>query len=111
MVNYIYTIYGLTAGVVYLLVALSFLKLRRSHPEWERPYKLRIPWFFGIASIIFCVYVIYVTITTMDRNAWIVLIVYIVLGIPFWAYAKAMQKKDPENWKEVITNPDTEKLK
>ena len=27
-VNYIYTIYGLTAGVVYLLVALSFLKLR-----------------------------------------------------------------------------------
>lgn len=110
-VNYIYTIYGLTAGVVYLLVALSFLKLRRSHPEWERPYKLRIPWFFGIASIIFCVYVIYVTITTMDRNAWIVLIVYIVLGIPFWAYAKAMQKKDPENWKEVITNPDTEKLK
>ena len=54
-VNYIYTIYGLTAGVVYLLVALSFLKLRRSHPEWERPYKLRIPWFFGIASIIFCI--------------------------------------------------------
>ena len=72
---------------------------------------MRIPWFFGIASIIFCVYVIYVTITTMDRNAWIVLIVYIVLGIPFWAYAKAMHKKDPENWKEVITNPDTEKLK
>ena len=72
---------------------------------------MRIPWFFGIASIIFCAYVIYVTITTMDRNAWIVLIVYIVLGIPFWAYAKAMQKKDPENWKEVITNPDTEKLK
>lgn len=94
-----------------MLVALSLPETASFSSGMERPYKLRIPWFFGIASIIFCVYVIYVTITTMDRNAWIVLIVYIVLGIPFWAYAKAMQKKDPENWKEVITNPDTEKLK
>ena len=72
---------------------------------------MRIPWFLVLRLLFSVCTFIYVTITTMDRNAWIVLIVYIVLGIPFWAYAKAMQKKDPENWKEVITNPDTEKLK
>ena len=40
-VNYIYTIYGLAAGLVYLLVAISFLKLRSSHPEWPRPTRSR----------------------------------------------------------------------
>lgn len=108
-VNYIYTIYGLTAGIVYLLVALSFMRLRKKHPEWERPYKLRIPWFFGIAAVIFCIYVIFVAMTSMDLNAWIVLIIYVVLGIPFWVYARMMQKKKPEEWKMVITSPDTRK--
>lgn len=110
-VNYIYTIYGLTAGVVYLLVALSFLRLRKTHPEWDRPYKLKAPWFFGICGVVFCVYVIIVSMTAMDLNAWIVFIIYIILGIPFMAYAKIMQKKKPDEWKKSIISPDTEKKK
>ena len=40
-VNYIYAIYGLAAGCVYLLVAVSFLRLRSAHPEWPRPYRIK----------------------------------------------------------------------
>ena len=40
-VNYIYAIYGLAAGCVYLLVAVSFLRLRSTHPEWPRPYRIK----------------------------------------------------------------------
>ena len=47
--------------------------------------------------------------TAMDLNAWIVFIIYIILGIPFMAYAKIMQKKKPDEWKKSIISPDTEK--
>lgn len=108
-VNYIYTIYGLAAGLVYLLVAISFLKLRSSHPEWPRPYKIKAGTLLGILAIAFCVWVIYSSAIAMDMGAWIVLIIYAVLGILLWIYAKHMQKKDPVNWAPVELSPDTVK--
>ncbi|MDO4478212.1 MAG: APC family permease [Lachnospiraceae bacterium] len=107
-VNYIYTIYGLTAGVVYLLVVLSFIKLRKSKPQWERPYKLNGPAtvICGVVGFLFCIYVIYVTLTTMDLGAWIVLLIYIVLGVPFWLYARIMRKKNPAVWDKPVISPD-----
>lgn len=108
-VNYIYTIYGVVAGVVYLLVSISFLRLRKTHPEWPREYKLKGGIFWGIYSVIFCAWVIYTNAIAMDMGAIIVLIIYVALGIGFWGYAKIMQKKNPDKWKPVFINPDTEK--
>lgn len=105
-VNYIYTIYSVTAGIVYLMVCLSFIKLRYSHPEWERPYRLKAGMFFGICGIVFCVYVIYQSLLAMNPPAWIAFLIYAVVGVFFWIYAKYKQKSDPENWKIFITNPD-----
>ena len=34
---------------------------------------------------------------------------YFALGIPFMAYAKHMQKKKPEEWKQIILSPDNMK--
>lgn len=109
-VNYIYTIYGLTAGIVYLMVALSFLKLRKSHPDWNRPYKLKAGIFFGVFSVVFCLYVIYISAITLDVTAWLVLAAYIAVGICFWGYAKIMQKRGAPEWEMKITSPDTEKV-
>ncbi|MFV0517099.1 MAG: APC family permease [Aminipila sp.] len=106
-INYIYTIYGVAAGVVYLMVVLSFLKLRKMHPDWERPYKAKAGALMGIIGILFTIYVIYVSMIAMDTGAWVVLVIYIALAIPFWAYAKSKQKTDPENWSPVIISPDT----
>lgn len=105
-INYIYTIYGAAAGVVYLLVTLSFLKLRKSKPDWERPYKAKAAPIMGIISILFTVWVIYSSVIAMNMGAWIVLCLYLVLGIPFWAYAKRKQKTDPERWAAIILSPD-----
>ncbi len=105
-VNYIYTIYGLTAGAVYLMVTLSFIILRKKHPEWERPYKVKTPKLFGTVSVFFTVYVIYTSVLAMNKGAWLVFILYFALGIPFWAYAKSRQEKDPQNWAPIILSPD-----
>ena len=106
-VNYIYTIYGVVAGVVYLLVCLSFIALRRKHPEWERPYRIKGGTFWGYYGIVFCIWVIIQNALAMDTGAVTVLIIYLILGICFWGYAKLRQKKDPENWAPVVISPDT----
>lgn len=108
-VNYIYVIYGVAAGIVYLFVATSFLKLRKIHPEWERPYKAKAGTLMGIIGIAFCFWVIFTNVKAMGMAEWAVLIIYCVVGIGFWAFAKAKQKSDPENWAPVVINPDTEK--
>lgn len=108
-VNYIYVIYGVAAGIVYLFVATSFLKLRKTHPEWERPYKAKAGTLMGIIGIAFCFWVIFTNVKAMGMAEWAVLIIYCVVGIGFWAFAKAKQKSDPENWAPVVINPDTEK--
>ncbi|WP_419024740.1 APC family permease [Emergencia sp.] len=106
-VDYIYTIYGVAAGAVYLMVALSFLKLRKVHPEWPRPYKVKAGTLMGIIGIIFCLWVLYSSITAMNKGAWLVLALYGVLGVILWAYGKHKEKTDPLNWTPVILSPDT----
>ena len=106
-VNYIYTIYGVTAGLVYLLVTISFLRLRKTHPEWDRPYKLRGGAFWGVFGVCFCVWVIYTNALAMNLGAWVVLAVYAALGVIFWGYAKYRQRSDPERWAPVVISPDT----
>lgn len=106
-INYIYTIYGLAAGLVYLLVTLSFLKLRKTKPHWERPYKVRCGILMGIISTCFCLWVIYASVNAMNAGAWAVLAIYAALGLGMWFYAKYQQKHKPDEWGEVILNPDT----
>ena len=57
-------------------------------------------------GVAFCVYVIVVSLTSMDASAWAAMGIYIALGVPFFAYARVMQKKDPGNWEQIITSPD-----
>ncbi|MPN60724.1 hypothetical protein SDC9_208455 [bioreactor metagenome] len=91
------------------MVVLSFLKLRKMHPEWERPYRAKAGTLLGIIGVLFTLYVIYVSMTAMNTGAWVVLALYIALAIPFWAYAKSKQSSDPENWTPVVISPDNQK--
>lgn len=107
-INYIYAIYGVAAGVIYFMVTLSFMKLRRSRPEWERPYRVKAAGLFGVISICFTIWVTYSAVSAMDVGGWVVLGLYLALGIPFWMYARHKQRTDPENWGELIISPENQ---
>lgn len=109
-INYIYTIYGLAAGIVYLLVVLSFFKLRKDHPEWKRPYKVKAAMFLTIVGIGFTVWVIYSSYMAMNIGGWKAIGLYTMLLVPVILFAKVRQKSDPENWKVIITSPDNEEV-
>lgn len=105
-INYIFTITGLSAGVIYLLVSLSFLKLRKSKPHWERPFKVKYGNVLGTISVVFTCWVVYTCTKSMDLGGWLAVGLYFLLGIPFFLYAKHMQKVKPEEWKPTILSPD-----
>ena len=108
--NYIYTIYGLTAGVVYLMVALSFIKLRKLRPEWERPFKAPGGKVMGVLAALFTLWIIYSSIAEITTTSIIILAGYFAVGACFHMYAKHKQKTDPENWApKVLTAEDVEK--
>ena len=106
-INYVYTIYGIAAGAVYLFVTVSFLTTRKKHPDWERPIRVKGAWFFGAWGILFCLWVLYQSVLAMDISAWIVMAIYTGLGLILWGYMKFMQGKDPENWGFIEISPDT----
>ena len=109
-INYIYSIYGVTAGLVYFMVAVSFMILRKKQPNWERPFKAKAGTFMGIVSILFTVYIIYTCAAAMSFSSWMVLLLYFAVGLGFWVFAKAKQKSDPENWTaRILTPADKEK--
>lgn len=109
-INYIFTITGLSAGLVYLLVSLSFLKLRNDKPQWERPYKVKYGYLMGIISVVFTLWVIYTCISAMNAGAWLATGIYFALGIPFILYTKYMQKKKPLEWEPIVLSPDNKKI-
>lgn len=108
-INYIFTITVGAAGIIYLFVALSFIKLRKKHPEWARPYKCPAAFFMAIESVLFCVYCLYQCVLAMDGATWLALGIYFTIGCVIYLYAKNRQKYDPENWSEFIPSPDTVK--
>lgn len=107
-INYIYSIYGVTAGIIYFLVAVSFLILRKKKPNWARPYKVPFANVMGWLSVVFTVWVIYVCAKAMTLSSWLVFASYFVLGFGLWLFAKYKQKQDPIQWAPVVLTVEDE---
>ena len=50
--------------------------------------------------------VIYQALKAMNPPAWIVLCIYVGIGVILWIFTKVMQKKKPDTWKKIIPNPE-----
>lgn len=105
-VEYIYTIYSFVAGIVYMWVTLSFLVLRKKHPEWERPYKVKCGTLVGLAALAFTIWVIYASLSEISAVSICLLVGYFFVGALFHLYAKKMQKVSPDKWAPIILGPE-----
>lgn len=109
-INYIYTIYGFAAGMVYLLVTISFWKLRKSRPDWSRPYKVKTPMLFFVISLVFTLFVIVTSLIEMDFGSWMTLLIYLLVGVGLYFFTIQRQKTQPQNWPRIILNPENTPL-
>ncbi|MFC1863813.1 APC family permease [Thermodesulfobacteriota bacterium] len=97
---------GVAIGVVYGLVSLSATILRKSHPDWPRPYKM--PWGTGmgiVGAIIGLICAVFSSFA-VPGTGWIMLIIYLVIGLVIYLWMASKSKSDAEAYGEIIMTPD-----
>ena len=84
-------------SIVYVLVAISFVVLRRKEPDLARPYRLRFPNLMGFGGILLALFLVslYLPIgpSRLVPIEWGIVGVWMLLGYFLWGITK--QEKEP----------------
>ncbi len=102
-IQVLYVLMTLAIAIVYCLDSLAFIALRKKHPDWPRPYKLKsgmVVGFLALAASAFC---LFWCVYAMTGRAWIIFIIYLILGVI--VYLKQMSVLKKENEKPFIVTP------
>ena len=83
--------------LAYLMVSASFLKLRKSEPNMNRPYKVKNAKLVGgmavITTTIMCLLYIVPGNSQLITEEWVIVGAWILLGIAFYGYARKQYKE------------------
>lgn len=104
-VQYIYAVSCIAAGIVYFVVCLDVLLLRKSHPEWTRPYKAPFGSWFLIVGMIVSIWVVVGSSLSLDLPGWISLLLYMAIGVAVLIAMEAYRKKHPGKMDAVVLTP------
>ncbi|MEG0292093.1 MAG: APC family permease [Anaerovoracaceae bacterium] len=91
--------------IMYLMVTLSFIFLRKNHPNLERPYKIKNPKIIGTLSIFVVIFFawLYTPLgpSPLIGIEWLLVIVWFILGTILAIYAKFKYKSFSEKDRET----------
>lgn len=99
----LFILMGITIAIVYLGTTLSFIQLRRKHPDWVRPYKAPGGVIMGVLGLIgagFCVIMTAIALTPATAGGqyaggwegWIFLVGYMIIGALVYVYMGQYRK-------------------
>jgi amino acid transporter len=79
---------GLAAVLAYLLVTVSFLRLRRTHPGLARPYRVPLALVLGPAAVVATALFVFLYLPGSPSalvwpQEWVIVVVWVVLGAGF----------------------------
>jgi APA family basic amino acid/polyamine antiporter len=80
-------------AATYFGVTLSFVKLRKSHPEWKRPYKVPAGYVVGGIAVIVSAYCFYYSAVCMTIEGWMLSITFLILGAIMYVYMYNVGKR------------------
>lgn len=108
-VQYIYAISSIAAGYIYVVCCLDALKLRKKHPDWERPYRAPGNKIVFILGILIGLWIIIGASMELDMGGYISLIAYILVGVGLGMLMDNRRKKYPGEHELVYLTPDDKK--
>lgn len=108
-VRYIYAVSCIAAGLVYLIVCYDTYRLRKTHPDWKRPYRAPFGSWFLVLGMIVSLWVVVASSLTLDFKGWMSLVVYMVVGVAIALGMQYYRAKHPGKMEPIILTPDTAK--
>jgi APA family basic amino acid/polyamine antiporter len=109
----LFIVMGIAIAVVYFGATLSFIQLRRKHPDWKRPFKVPGGITVGVLGVFgagFCVFWSAMALTpgvpgssVSDWTGWIILISYIIIGAIL--YVIMARNRKASGTQTVLKNP------
>ena len=96
--------------VAYFMVALSYVALRRSEPNLERPYKVKAEW-VGYVAVLVALFFIYLYVPLGSPNPlghveWIMIACWVILGVIFFFMASSAYKGVTKEEREYLVFGD-----
>ena len=99
---YIFTLMAIGVGITYTVSSLSFLKLRRDHPTWNRPWKVPGGNVTGVIAVCSGLLITYWTFKYFDTTLWELFILYYCLGALVWLFLRFERNRYPDVYQENI---------
>jgi APA family basic amino acid/polyamine antiporter len=105
-VQYIYAVSCIAAGIVYGIVCIDVIVLRKKHPEWPRPYKAPIGTGGLLLGVAVSVWLIIGSCLELDLAGYISLVAYMAVGALIYGGMSILRKNNPGLYDFVIMTPD-----
>jgi amino acid transporter len=117
-ISTLFIIMGITIAVVYVGATMSFIQLRRTHPEWKRPFKAPGGIAMGVLGLVgsgFCVAATAYALTPVavgganystslgGWDGWIITIGYMIVGILLYFFMQSYRKSRKLETKLCLT--------
>ncbi len=78
--------------IVYILICISLMMLRKSEPELERPYRVPLYPILPIIGVVASVAALLIALTTIDSVGFILFVIWLVVGMAY--YLAVIRNKD-----------------
>jgi len=88
----LFLIMGITIALVYCGATLSFIQLRRTHPEWKRPFKAPGGYIAGVLGFIGSAFCVYWSAVALTPEGWYLTIGYLIVGVFVFFYMSHYRK-------------------
>jgi len=92
-----------TIAIAYGATCVVMIKLRRTRPEQHRPYRVRGGKLVGVLGFISCIFLVFLALYQPYVDAegafpleWVILIIWSLLGILFWIFARKIRSRVSE---------------
>lgn len=105
-VQYIYAVSCIAAGLVYFMVCYDTWHLRKTHPEWKRPYRAPFGNWFLFVGMAVSIWVVIASSQELDFAGWMSLVVYMLAGLAMIPIMDSYRKKNPGKLDPIILTPD-----
>lgn len=105
-VQYIYAVSCIAAGIIYFIVCYNTWRLRKTRPEWNRPYTAPFGNWFLFLGMGVSIWVVVASSLGLDFAGWMSLVVYMAIGFIVLFAMESYRKKNPGKMDAVVLTPD-----